>query len=146
MSGEELHRKPGSRRRAALAAASLLLTGFSTAARAGDDAPSAGLLDSVLQAFDLKAKPPEPAPDFVRRTRPDATGLGYMQPAVPHKVSPLPVKTADQVKAKQAALDAAKERQLNPGAPAPLDLGKGRKPAGAKPAPAAAGAAPAVAD
>ncbi len=143
MSGEELHRKPGSRRRAALVGASLLLIASVTAARAGDDAPSAGLLDGVLQTFNLKAKPPEPAPDFVRRTRPDTTGLGYMQPAVPHKVSPLAVKTADQVKAKQAALDAAKERQLNPGAPAPLELKKGRTPAGAKPA---APAAPAVAD
>ena len=143
MSGEELHRKPGSRRRAALAAASLLLTASASAARAGEDAPSAGLFDSVLQTFDLKAKPPEPAPDFVRRTRPDATGLGYMQAAVPHKVSPLPVKTADQVKAQQAALDAAKERQLNPGAPAPVPPGKNRKPAGAK---AARVAAPAVAD
>ncbi len=142
MSGEELHRKPGSRRRAALAAATLLIAS-STVARAGDDTPSAGLFDGVLQTFDLKAKPPEPAPDFVRRTRPDTTGLGYMQAAVPHKVSPLPVKTADQVKAQQAALDAAKERQLNPGAPAPVPLGRHRKPAGAKAAPAAA---PAVAD
>lgn len=144
MSGEEIDRKPGSPRFAALLAASLLLIGSPVAVRAGDGAASAGLLDSVLQTFDLEAKPAEPAPDFVRRTRPDAAGLGYLQPAVPHKVSPLPVKTADQVRAKQAALDAAKDRQLDPAAPAPVDLGKALKPGAAKPAKAAA--APAATD
>ena len=46
-----------------------------------------------------------------------------MPTAVPHAVSPVPVKTLAQIQAAKDALDAARVRQLNP-RPAPIDLTK----------------------
>lgn len=99
---------------------------------------SDGLWDHLMQSFNLKAAPPGPAPDFIERSRPDAAGLGYLPPAMPHKVSPVPVRTPAQIKAQTSALDVAKQRQLHPGGPAPVQLSGGRKPTKAKPAPAPA--------
>ena len=83
----------------------------------------------TLETLNLKSSPAGPAPDFVERTRPDPAGLGFIPPALPHKVSQRPVKSPDDVKAATAALDAAKQRQLAPGGPAPVQLAKGRKAA-----------------
>ena len=121
MCGKGPDRKVRAARRVAAAA---LATGLvaSPPARAAD-----GLWDTLLEKMNVKAAPPAPGPDFIERTRPDPAGLAYMPTALPHKVSPLPVKTVDQIQAEKAALDAAKTRQLNPGAPKPLVLGKGKK-------------------
>ena len=113
----------------ALAAAAILA---SSPSRADD------LLDHVLETLTVKATPSTPPPAFVERTRPDPSGLGYQPPAVPHKVSPLAVKTPDQIQAQKDALDAAQERQLSPAGPAPVQLAKGRRGGKAKPAPAVA--------
>jgi len=56
-----------------------------------------------------------------------------MQPALPHKVSPLAVKSPAQIQAAKNALDAAKNRQLNPAPKPPLDLSKSSKATRAKP-------------
>ena len=131
MCGTEPDRKPRSRRALAATAALGLLAGstFTLPARAGD-----GLWDAMLETLNIKAAPPPRAPDFIERSRPDPSGLGYIPPAVPHKVSPLPVKSAAQIKAKQDALDAARTRQLDPGAPVPLQIAKAKRPT--RPAPA----------
>ena len=59
----------------------------------------------------------------MRKTRPDSSGLDYIQRPMQHKVSPIPTKTPDEVQAEKDALDAARERQLNPVKP-PLPIGK----------------------
>ncbi len=109
-----------------------------------------GMWNSVLEKLNLKATPADPPPDFVEKTRPDSGGLTYMPPAVPHRVSPLAVKTPDQIQAKKDALDAAQARQSAPNAPAPLQAAKvpgaartaqapkAKRPDKAKPAPAVA--------
>ncbi|RYC32897.1 hypothetical protein D3273_05380 [Lichenibacterium minor] len=97
-----------------------------------------GLWDSVLEKMNIKAAPPGPGPDFVERTRPDAADLGYLPTATPHRVSPLPVKTPGQIEAQKSALDAAQQRQLHPGAPKPLGIGKGKRAAKPVPEPAVA--------
>ena len=139
MLGKEPHRKPSSGRRiAALALASCLAV--VVPARAAD-----GLLDSVLEKMNIKAAPAAPGPEFIERTRPDPADLGYLPTALPHKVSPLPVKSADEIQAQKDALDAAKKRQLDPGSPKPIGAAAGTpKPVGlaankkpAKPKPAA---------
>ena len=103
-------------------------------AAAGDDEePSPSIPHSVngaLEKLDVKAKPAEPPPEFVTRTRPSPARLHYMPTAVPHAVSPVPVKTPAQIQAAKDALDAAKVRQLNP-TPPPIDLTK--HSAGSKP-------------
>ena len=76
-----------------------------------------------MQRLDVKAKPSEPPPEFVTRTRPNPSRLHYMPTAVPHAVSAVPVKTPAQIQAAEEALDAAQARQLNP-KPAPVDLTK----------------------
>lgn len=133
MSGKQHDGNPSRRRTKgaipALAAAVILA---STPARADD------LWDRVLETLTVKATPSTPPPAFVERTRPDPSGLGYLPPAVPHKVSPLAVKTPDQIQASKDALDAAQERQLKPGGPAPVKLAKGRRGGKGKPAPAVA--------
>ena len=132
MLGKEPDRKPSSGRRiAVLALAAGLAAG--APARAAD-----GLWDTVLEKMNVKAAPPGPGPDFVERTRPDPASLSYLPTATPHKVSPLPVKSADQIQAEKDALDAAKQRQLDPGAPKPLGLAKARKAVRAKSADAVA--------
>ena len=96
------------------------------AAAAEDENPSPPIPRSVngaLEKLDIKAKPAEPPPEFVTRTRPSAARLHFMPTAVPHAVSPVPVKTAAQIQAAKDALDAAKVRQLKP-APPPIDLTK----------------------
>ena len=130
MSGKEPNRNPSSRQLAGvvLAVAVVLSTG---PVRADES-----LWDTALQTLNLKSTPAGPAPAFVEKTRPDPQGLSYLPTAVPHKVSPLAVKTPDEIQAKKAALDAAQLRQTNPGAPAPLQVAKGKKPGSAKPAPA----------
>ena len=87
-----------------------------------------GLWDEALHTLNLKATPAEPPPAFVERTRPDPADLGYIPTALPHKVSPRPVKSPAEIQAATAALDAAKARQLNPTV-APVELPKGHKPA-----------------
>ncbi len=94
-------------------------------AAAVDDAPLLpGVpqsLNGALEQLDIKAKPADPAPEFVTRTRPRPARLHYMPEAVPHAVSPVPVKTTAQIQAAKDALDAAQARQLNP-TPPPVDL------------------------
>ena len=77
----------------------------------------------ALEKLDLKAKPAEPPPEFVARTRPSPSRLHFMPTAVPHAVSPVPVKTPAEIQAAKDALDAAQARQLNP-TPPPVDLTK----------------------
>ncbi len=124
--------KASSRRRrgVVLALATTAVLARSPAVRAAD-----GVWDHVLETLTVKATPSAPPPAFVERTRPDPSGLGYLPPAVPHKVSPLAVKTPDQIQAQKDALDAAKDRQLDP---APVQLAKGRRGGKGKPAPAVA--------
>ena len=133
MSGKELVRNPRSRRGAA---AALALAAAASLASPAPARAAEGLWDHLLEKLNVKATPSAPAPSFVERTRPDPAGLGYLPPAVPHKVSPLAVKTPDQIQAQKDALDAAQARQLSPDAPPPAQLAKGRKVG--KPAPAAA--------
>lgn len=122
MLGKEPDRKASSCR---LIIAFVLASSFAAAtpARAAE-----GFWDSVLEKMDIKAAPAAPGPDFIERTRPDPGELGYLPTALPHKVSPRPVKTPAEIQAQKDALDAAKERQLAPAAPKPLGIGK-TKPA-----------------
>ena len=78
-------------------------------------------LNGALEQLDLRAKPADPPPEFVTRTRPGPARLHFMPTAVPHAVSPVPVKTAAQIQAAKDALDAARARQLKP-ALTPVDL------------------------
>ena len=138
MCGKDLDRNPSSRRvpparwPMLLALAGLVAGAAAAPARAGE-----GLFDQALQTLNLKATPAEPAPAFVERTRRDAADLGYIPTALPHKVSPRPVKTPAEIQAATEALDAAKVHQLSP-ARAPVELPKGHKPAKAPAAPAVA--------
>ena len=110
------------------------------AAAADDESPLPEVpqsLNGALEQLDIKAKPAGPAPAFVTRTRPGPARLHYMPEAVPHAVSPVPVKTPAQIQAAKDALDAAQVRQLNP-VPPPVDLtahAASPKPAPSKPAP-----------
>jgi len=137
MRGRDSGRDRARRHPITLAGAVLLLLAGSSALRSahaadeGGDSP--GLWDSLLRKLDVKAAPAEPAPDFVERTRPDPSKLDYMQPALPHKVSPLAVKSPAQIQAAKSALDAAKNRQLNPAPKPPLDLSRSSKVTRAKP-------------
>jgi hypothetical protein len=130
MLGKEPDRKPSFCR---LVVAVVLASFFAGAAPA---CAAEGLWDTVLEKMNIKAAPAAPGPDFIERTRPDPGELGYLPTALPHKVSPRPVKTPDEIQAQKDALDAAKQRQLDPNAPKPL--GTGKKPA-AKAAKASAG-------
>lgn len=138
MCGTYPGRKPARRRPVALARAAMLLLAVSATMRpagaADDGGDSPGLWDSLLRKLDVKAAPAEPPPDFVERTRPDPSKLDYMQPAVPHKVSPLAVKLPAQIQAAKNALDAARDRQLNPAPKPPLNLSKANKATKTKPA------------
>ena len=127
MCAKEPDRKPSSHRRTAAALVACGLVAAAAPARAE------GLWDALLEKMNVKAAPAAPGPDFVERTRPDPTGLSYVPTATPHKVSPLPVKTPAQIQAQKDALDAAKVRQLNPGAPQPLQIAK-TAPSAADPA------------
>lgn len=106
--------------RAALRLAALVAAPALLASPAAAD----GLLDTVMEKLNLKAAPSGAAPDFVEHSRPDPDSTGYMPTATAHKVSPLAVKTPDQVEAAKAALDAAKARQLAPAAPRTLAAAK----------------------
>ena len=88
-----------------------------------------GLWDTMLETLNVKPAPAGPAPGFVERSRPDPDSTRYMPTALPHKVSPLAVKTPDEVQAAKEALDAAKAAQLRPPAPKTLSSAKVRKPA-----------------
>ena len=104
------------------------------AAAADDDSPLPKVprsLNGALEQLDLRAKPADPAPEFVTRTRPGTARLHFMPTAVPHAVSSVPVKTSAQIQAAKDALDAAQARQLNP-ALNPVDL---TRAASLKPAP-----------
>ena len=94
---------------------------------AADDENSSPLIpqsvNGALEKLDVKAKPAEPPPEFVTRTRPNPARLHYLPTAVPHAVSPVPVKTPAEIQAAKDALDAAQARQLNP-TPPPVDLTK----------------------
>ena len=94
------------------------------AAAADDESPFPKVPRSVngaLEELDLKAKPAEPAPAFVARTRPGPARLHFMPTVVPHAVSPVHVKTTAEIQAAKNALDAAQAKQLNP-TPPPVDL------------------------
>ena len=134
MCGKDIDRNPSSRRARrlipVLACMALLVP---AAARAED-----GLWDKTLETLNLKSSSADRAPDFVERTRPDPARLGFIPTALPHKVSPAPVKSAADISAATAALDAAKERQLRPGGPGPIELAKGHKASKPKSAPAVA--------
>ncbi len=105
-------------------AASALVAGRVAAA---DDENASPLVpqsvNGALEKLDVKAKPAEPPPEFVTRTRPNPARLHFMPTAVPHAVSPVPVKTPAQIQAAKDALDAAQVRQLKP-RPPPIDLTK----------------------
>ena len=110
-------------------AALSVLTAFALVAgpaAAADDENASPLIpqsvNGALEKLDVKAKPAEPPPEFVTRTRPSPARLHYMPTAVPHAVSPVPVKTPAQIQAAKDALDAAQVRQLNP--TPPIDLTK----------------------
>lgn len=130
MASRGTRRRQG-RRAARLAVAVLSMLAWNArlagpAAAADDENPSPPIPRSVngaLEKLDIKAKPAEPPPEFVTRTRPSAARLHFMPTAVPHAVSPVPVKTAAQIQAAKDALDAAKVRQLKP-VPPPIDLTK----------------------
>ncbi len=128
MIGKEPARNLGSRHLARFALVVALATS-TVPVQAADS-----LWDSALETLNLKSTPAGSAPAFVEKTRPDPEGLSFLPPAVPHKVSPLAVKTAPEIKAKQDALDAAAARQLNPNAPKPLQVAKAKKPGKAQPA------------
>ena len=134
MGHKELGRKQALLRAIRLAAGTATVVAWSTAApvRAADDGDHAGLWDSLLQTLDVKAKPAGPAPGFVEKTRPRPAGLDYMQQALPHKVSPVAVKSPAQIQAAKDALDDARTRQLNRAAPVPADLGKAKKASSSK--------------
>lgn len=102
------------------------------AGTAATPARAEGLWDSLLETMNVKATPAGPGPDFVERTRPDPAGLSYLPTALPHKVSPVAVKGTAEIQAKKDALDAAKTRQLSPGAP--VQIAKTAPPGAVKPA------------
>ena len=114
-------RKPvfGARLDRRVVVAAALLVGGAVPAHAADN-----LWDTVLEKMNVKAAPAAPGPDFIERTRPDPSGLGYLPTASPHKVSPLAVKTPDQIQAEKDALDLAKQRQLDPAAGKPVPIVK----------------------
>ena len=126
MLGKEPDRKPSS-------GACIVVLALASWLAAWAPARAEGLWDTVLEKMDLKAAPAAPGPDFIERTRPDPGDLGYLPTALPHKVSPRPVKTAAEIQAQKDALDAAKLHQLNPVPPKPLGLSKGKKAAVPKP-------------
>lgn len=137
MGGKEPSRMPGSRAAAILMlAAGLLVPGAAHAAE--DGGPSRGLWDRMMETLNLKAEPAQPAPDFVRKTRPESDRLGYIPTATPHKVSPVAVKTAAEIEAEKDALDAAKARQLNPAGQSPVRDAKPKTSAKGRPVPAVA--------
>ncbi len=121
---------------AALSSAACSACGVGSAAAAGDETRLPSIprsVDGALEGLDVKAKPSEPAPEFVTRTRPSPARLHFLPTAVPHAVSSVPVKTSAQIQAAKDALDAAQVRQLNP--VRPVDLLKrstGPKPAHAE--------------
>lgn len=102
----------------ALGLAVLLGLAVQEPAAAGDDGSDPGLWDKVLRKLDLKSKPAT-MPDFVQSTHPDPSTLRFIPTGSPLRVPPLKVKSADEVDAAKAALDAAQAAQLNPKAPAP---------------------------
>lgn len=109
--------------------AALLL---SSAAVAGDDSNSHSdsLWGRVLDTLDMRTKV-GPMPDFVQKTRPDASQLKFIPTSTPHPKRPVPVKSADEVEAAKQALDAARDAQLAPPTPAapPAPAPKKRHPA-----------------
>ncbi len=135
MSGKDSVRNPSSLAAAGIAVVVGVLAAIAAAGpvRAGE-----GVWDHVLETLDVKAPPADPAPAFVERTRPDPAGLGYIPTALPHKVSPRPVRSPAEVQAATAALDAARDNQLKPGGPAPVQIGKRKAPAAPKSAAAVA--------
>jgi hypothetical protein len=115
-------------------AAALLVSG---AAFAGDDASSSsnsdGFWGRVFDKLDMRTRV-GPMPDFVEKTRPDASQLKFIPTSTPHPKGAIPVKSADEVEAAKEALDAARDAQLAPPAPA---AAKPKKPRAAKPKQAA---------
>ena len=91
------------------------------AAFADDPSRTPGFFDRVLETLDVKAKPADPSPDFVTKTRPDPSRLDYIQRPVPHKVSPIPTKSAAEVERLKGALDAARAKQLT-SVPPPVQI------------------------
>ena len=128
MSGKEPGRNLGSRRLAGVVLA--LAVGAGDRLPFGPDDEPLGLGAAEAESQERTGRA---CTDFVEKTRPDPEGMSYLPPAVPHKVSPLAVKTAAEIQAKKDALDAAQERQTNPGAPVPLQVAKAKRPVKAKP-------------
>ena len=96
----------------------LAVPGPAVAGDGGSDAADTGLWDTVLRKLDLKSKPAT-MPDFVQSTHPDPSTLRFIPTGSPPRVPPVPVKSADEIEAAKAALDAAQAAQLSPPAPKP---------------------------
>lgn len=98
----------------ALAAASLCWIGPVRAEEVGQPVQ---VWHSLLETLDIRAKPAV-APDFVEATRPDPSTLRFLPTTAPHPPRETPAKSASQIEATKAQLDAARARQLQPPVPA----------------------------
>ncbi len=99
-------------------AVALLVSGAALAGEdANTDSKSDGLWGQVLDKLNMRTKV-GPMPDFVKKTRPDASQLKFIPTSTPHPKRPLPVKSDDEIEAAKQALDAARDAQLAPPAPA----------------------------
>ncbi len=119
-------RGSGARRGAAALFGIALQLASSGAARAEETAPPGQGDDpwhSLLEGLDIRAKRGRP-PDFVEATRPDPARLNYIPAGAVGAKRPDPVRTAAQIKAAEAALDAARLRQLQGPPPAPPKAAK----------------------
>ncbi len=87
------------------------LGGALAADDAGPGTGAASLWDSVLKTLNVKTTV-GPTPGFVEATHPDPSGLKFIPTGTPHPKRPSPAKTADDIDAAKAALDAAHDAQL----------------------------------
>jgi hypothetical protein len=95
------------------------------ASTSGQKRQPRGFIDTLLQGPRLTTTTPEPA-DWVRRTRPPEGAPAPQRAATPSAPA-RPTFSADEVRRREAALDAARARH---------DRLAGRKPQGRRPAPA----------
>ncbi len=112
-------REPGAHRlRSGQLVAVLAAFLMSGGAWAGDDSNSDSLWGRVLDKLNMRTKV-GPMPEFVEKTRPDASQLKFVPTSTPHPKRAIPVKSADEIEAAKQALDAARDAQLAPPAPPP---------------------------
>ena len=102
--------KPVGRIAQSCAAVVLVIAGLSIAAPCAARAQDAAAhpVDRLLKALDLKTDPGQPA-DFVTASRPKEE-RDFLAVGEPHPTRPVKVKTADELKAMEADLDAARVR------------------------------------